>query len=151
MVKELMRKQDWVMKPVVAFLRERGIRLIIYLDNMLVICNSQEELRENVLLIKDLFGVLGSTINGKRIHHAYGSATSSHMAIVREQCRSGGLSSTASQLVTASWRSKTSSYESLTAGVWNGIEIPLRSCSGHCKLPGGIVPTGLSVSFTKCL
>ena len=38
-----------LMKPVVAFLRERGMRLIIYLDDMLVICNSQEELRENVL------------------------------------------------------------------------------------------------------
>ena len=55
-----------LMKPVVAFLRERGMRLIIYLDDMLVICNSQEELRENVLLMKDLFGVLGLTINEKK-------------------------------------------------------------------------------------
>ena len=42
------------------------MRLIIYLDDMLVICDSQEELRENVLLIKDLFGVLGLTINEKK-------------------------------------------------------------------------------------
>ena len=56
----------------------------------------------------------GDFTSRKGIHHAYGSPTPSCMAIVREQCRSGGLSSTASQLVTASWRSKTtSSYESL--------------------------------------
>ena len=29
------------------------MRMIIYLDDMLVVCNSQEELRECVLLIKD--------------------------------------------------------------------------------------------------
>ena len=34
-----------------------------YLDNMLVVCNSQEELRECVLLITDFFGILGFTIN----------------------------------------------------------------------------------------
>ena len=53
----------------------------------------------------------GDFTSRKGIHHAYGSLTSSRMAIVREQCRSGGLSSTvtASQLVTASWRSKTTS------------------------------------------
>ena len=34
-----------------------------YLDNMLVVCNSQEELRECILLIKDFFGILGFTIN----------------------------------------------------------------------------------------
>ena len=56
----------------------------------------------------------GDFTSRKGIHHAYGSPTSSCMAIVREQCKSGGLSPTASQLVTASWRSKTtSSYESL--------------------------------------
>ena len=42
----------------------------------------------------------GDFTSRKRIYHAYGCPTSSHMAIVREQCRSGGLSSTASQLVT---------------------------------------------------
>ena len=48
------------------FLRERGMRLIMYLDDMLVVCNSQEKLRENVLLIKDCFGILGLTINEKK-------------------------------------------------------------------------------------
>ena len=56
----------------------------------------------------------GDFTSRKGIHHAYRSPTSSRMAIVREQCRLGCLSSTASQLVTASWRSKTtSSYEPL--------------------------------------
>ena len=51
---------------------------------------------------------------GERVHYAIGCPTTSRMAIVREQCRSGGLSSAASQLVSASWHSKTtSSYESL--------------------------------------
>ena len=55
-----------LMKPVVAFLRERGMRLIIYLDEMLVVSKSQEEVRECVLLIRDLFGSLGLTINKKK-------------------------------------------------------------------------------------
>jgi len=33
-----------LIKPMVAFLRERGMRLIIYLDNMLVMGKSKEEL-----------------------------------------------------------------------------------------------------------
>ena len=50
----------------------------------------------------------------KGVHYASGGPTVSRMAIVREKCRSGGLSAEASQLVSASLRSKsTSSYESL--------------------------------------
>ena len=55
-----------LMKPVVAFLREKGIRLIIYLDDILVMCESQEELTKQVNLIQDLFAVLGLTINIKK-------------------------------------------------------------------------------------
>ena len=49
-----------LMKPVVAFLREKGMRLIIYLDDILVMCQCQEELTRQVNLIQDLFSVLGS-------------------------------------------------------------------------------------------
>ena len=55
-----------LMKPVVAFLREKGMRLIIYLDNILVMCECQEELTRQVNLIQDLFSVLGLTINSKK-------------------------------------------------------------------------------------
>ena len=55
-----------LMKPVVAFVREKGMRLIIYLDNILVMCESQEELTKQVNLIQDLFAVLGLTINIKK-------------------------------------------------------------------------------------
>ena len=55
-----------LMKPVVSFLRERGMRLIIYLDDILVISSSQEEAREYVLLIRDLFSSLGLIINEKK-------------------------------------------------------------------------------------
>ena len=55
-----------LMKPVVAFLRERGIRLIIYLDDILVLCNSRETLLSQLSLTKDLFQCLGLTINLKK-------------------------------------------------------------------------------------
>ena len=48
------------------------------------------------------------------VHHASGSASVGRLAIIRQQCRSGGLSEGASQLSASSWRSKTTStYESL--------------------------------------
>ena len=50
----------------VAFLRERGIRLIIYLDNILACCSNKETLLSQLNLIKDLFQCLGLTINLKK-------------------------------------------------------------------------------------
>ena len=48
------------------------------------------------------------------VHHANRGTPTSHLAIVRQQCQSGGLSAEASKLLTASWRSTTTSpYESL--------------------------------------
>ena len=44
-----------VMKPVVAFLRESGIKLIIYLDDLLVIASSPEVLSTQISLIRELF------------------------------------------------------------------------------------------------
>ena len=55
-----------LMKPVVAFLRERGIRLIIYLDDLLILCNCQDTLLSQLELIKDLFQTLGLLINNKK-------------------------------------------------------------------------------------
>lgn len=54
------------MKPVVAFLRERGIRLIIYLDDLLILCNCRDMLLSQLELIKDLFQTLGLLINNKK-------------------------------------------------------------------------------------
>ena len=52
--------------------------------------------------------------NTEGLHNANGSASVSRMAIVRQKCRSGGLSEGASDLLSASWRGKTTtSYESL--------------------------------------
>ena len=55
-----------LMKPVVAFLRERGIRLIIYLDDLLILCNCRDTLLSQLELIKDLFQTLGLLINNKK-------------------------------------------------------------------------------------
>ena len=54
------------MKLLVAFLREKEMRLIIYVDNILVMCESQEECQRQMNLIQDLFSVLGLTINKKK-------------------------------------------------------------------------------------
>ena len=55
------------MKPVVALLRERGIRLIIYLDDLLILCDCPKALKIQVALIKDLFQSLGLLINEKKL------------------------------------------------------------------------------------
>ena len=52
-----------VMKPVVAFLRKRGIKLIIYLDDLLIISSSPEILLAQFNLIHNLFQILGLVIN----------------------------------------------------------------------------------------
>ena len=56
----------------------------------------------------------GSITNTEGFHNANGSASVSRMAIVRQKCQSGGLSEGTSDLLSASWRGKTTtSYESL--------------------------------------
>ena len=56
----------------------------------------------------------GNITNTEGLHNANGSSSVSRMAIVRQKCRSGGLSEGASDLLSASWRGKTTtSYESL--------------------------------------
>ena len=51
-----------VMKPVVAFLKEREIKLI-YLDDLLIISSCPEILSAQINLIRDLFQILGLIIN----------------------------------------------------------------------------------------
>jgi len=55
-----------VMKPVVGALRHMGIRLIIYLDDLLILHQSMEELVQLTPLICQLFGALGLVVNGKK-------------------------------------------------------------------------------------
>ena len=57
-----------VMKPVVAFLRERGIRLINYLDDLLIISSSLQSLTTQINLIQELFQALGLVINENKSH-----------------------------------------------------------------------------------
>ena len=51
-----------LMKPVVAFLRQRGIRLIVHLDNLIIFCNNQEMLTHQLTLIQELLYTSGLTI-----------------------------------------------------------------------------------------
>lgn len=55
-----------VMKPVVAFLRERGVRLIIYLDDILILSDDQLKLNRQLSLIRELFQALGLVINEEK-------------------------------------------------------------------------------------
>jgi len=56
----------------------------------------------------------GDLPNSEGIHHANRSTSASHLATIQQQCQSGVLSTEAARLLSASWRSKTtSSYESL--------------------------------------
>ena len=48
------------------FLGEKRMALITYLDDILAMCESQEELTRQMNLIRDLFSVLGLIINKKK-------------------------------------------------------------------------------------
>ena len=52
-----------VMKPVVAFLRERNVWLIIYLEDILILSEGQVRLNGQLSLIRELFQALGLVIN----------------------------------------------------------------------------------------
>ena len=56
-----------VMKPVVVFIRARGILIIIYLDDILRAAPTFEECNRNTLFVIDLLESLGFRINGKKI------------------------------------------------------------------------------------
>lgn len=52
-----------VLKPVVAYLRERGVRLIIYIDDILIMAPSERLATNHLLLTLDLLEILGFLIN----------------------------------------------------------------------------------------
>jgi len=57
-----------IMRAVVTFLHNRGIRCLIYLDNLLLINNSLSTLREHTILTLDLLEVLSFLVNYPKSH-----------------------------------------------------------------------------------
>ena len=57
------RVSSKVMKPVVGALRHMGIRLVIYLDDLLILQQGKEELIQFIPLISQLFEALGLVVN----------------------------------------------------------------------------------------
>ena len=55
-----------LLKPVLGRLRHHGVRLILNLDEMLLMAHSQEELKEQLQLVISLLGLLGFVINQKK-------------------------------------------------------------------------------------
>ena len=53
-------------KPLVALLRESGIRLTVYLDDILILCSCQDTLINQLKYIRDLFQVLELLIINKK-------------------------------------------------------------------------------------
>ena len=51
-----------ILKPVVGFLRQQGLRLVVYLDDVLIIGSSEVETRKAVKMVVDLFEFLGFVI-----------------------------------------------------------------------------------------
>lgn len=55
-----------VLRPAVKMLRSLGIRLVIYMDNMLLMANSKQKLTEHVQIALFLLENLGLIINSKK-------------------------------------------------------------------------------------
>jgi len=55
-----------LLKPVLARLRHQGVRLIMYLDNMLVMAQSREELESHLSQITSLLELLGFVVNREK-------------------------------------------------------------------------------------
>lgn len=55
-----------LLKPIVSHLRERGVLLVIYLDDLLILGDSYEECSRNTLITRQLLEKLGFIINGKK-------------------------------------------------------------------------------------
>jgi hypothetical protein len=55
-----------ILKPVVAFLRERGIRLVIYLDDVLIMASSKDLVLQHLHLVIGLFTSLGFLVNAEK-------------------------------------------------------------------------------------
>lgn len=57
-----------LLKPVVAYLRQQGIRLIIYLDDILILNQSRESLEGQLVVVSNLLDSLGYIINKDKSH-----------------------------------------------------------------------------------
>jgi len=55
-----------LLKPIVAFLRRQGIRLVIFLDDMIVLTQSKEDLEAQMNQISQMLSLLGFTINWEK-------------------------------------------------------------------------------------
>jgi hypothetical protein len=55
-----------LLKPIVSFLRQRGVRLVIYLDDILIIGHSKESAEEAVCQVFHLFVSLGFVIHEEK-------------------------------------------------------------------------------------
>ena len=55
-----------LLKPIAAYLRKRGIQIIVYFDNFLILGSSIEESKANTQLTLDLLQWLGFTINWEK-------------------------------------------------------------------------------------
>jgi hypothetical protein len=55
-----------LLKRIVGFLRKQGLRLVVYLDDILIIGHSEESTREAVKLVVNFFESLGFVIQGEK-------------------------------------------------------------------------------------
>ena len=55
-----------ILRPIVAFLRERGIRLVIYLDDILLLNEDPEQLKAQLSVAVDILQELGFVINWEK-------------------------------------------------------------------------------------
>ena len=58
-----------LLKPIVSFLRKRGIRLVIYLDDILIMNSCPEGLARDVALVRSTLEEVGFLINDKNQRH----------------------------------------------------------------------------------
>ena len=60
------------MKPIIQWLRQKGIKLVIYLvDSNLILANSAKKCRKSVNLICQVLQTLGFLINWKKVSEVY--------------------------------------------------------------------------------
>ncbi|RCN43519.1 hypothetical protein ANCCAN_10482 [Ancylostoma caninum] len=55
-----------LVKPVAAFLREMGMRLLVYLDDWIFLADSEKRLRQQLSTALELFGDLGFIVNTEK-------------------------------------------------------------------------------------
>ncbi|KZS10033.1 Uncharacterized protein APZ42_025603 [Daphnia magna] len=55
-----------ILKPIIAFLRQRGLRLVVYIDDILIVSHSRETAREVVKQVVGLFESLDFVIQEKK-------------------------------------------------------------------------------------